>query len=221
MFNYDNKVFEFINRVVDTMFVTLLWVVFSLPVITIGASTTAYYETVHKVLRQNKNYIWHTFWTTFISNFKRSTIVWLIQLGLSLFFLLDLKITKEALAQGQKEGFLYYFFCVTIIVMYVWFIFNCAYIARIEDGIKKTMKNTAIMMIMNLQWAALIFVILCASFVVIAFVPISVLFVPTGVMFLYDLIILKVFNKYINMADEEKVVEVDESEVVMHDTSNI
>lgn len=221
MFNYDNKVFEFINRVVDTMFVALLWVVFSLPVITIGASTTAYYETVHKVLRQNKNYIWHTFWTTFISNFKRSTIVWLIQLGLSLFFLLDLKITKEALAQGQKEGFLYYFFCVTIIVMYVWFIFNCAYIARIEDGIKKTMKNTAIMMIMNLQWAALIFVILCASFVVIAFVPISVLFVPTGVMFLYDLIILKVFNKYINMADEEKVVEVDESEVVMHDTSNI
>ena len=60
MFNYDNKVFEFINRVVDTMFTTLLWVVFSLPVITLGASTTAFYEVVHKVLRKNKGYVWHT-----------------------------------------------------------------------------------------------------------------------------------------------------------------
>lgn len=217
MFNYDNKVFEFINRVVDTIFVALLWIVFSLPVITIGASTTAFYETVHKVLRQNKGYIWRTFWNTFLSNFKRSTIVWLIQFGLSLFFILDMKIMKEALAQGEKGGWLYYFFMVSLVVMYVWFIFNCAYIARIEDGVKKTMKNTAIMMILNLQWAALVFVIVCAAFVVIAFVPISALFIPTGVMFLYDLIILKVFNKYINMDDEEKVEEVDEEDVVMHD----
>ena len=218
MFNYDNKVFEFINRVVDTIFATILWVVFSLPVITIGASTTAFYETVHKVLRQNKGYIWRTFWNTFRSNFKRSTIVWLIQFGLSLFFLLDMKIMKEALAQGEKGGGLYYFFLLSIIVMYVWFIFNCAYIARIEDGVKKTMKNTVIMMVMNLQWAALIFVIACAAFVIIAFVPIAALFIPTGVMFLYDLIVMKVFNKYINMSDEEKVDEVDEDEVVMHDS---
>ena len=100
---------------------------------------------------------------------------------------------------------------------YVWFIFNCAYIARIEDGVKKTMKNTSIMMLMNLPWAALIFVIVCAAFVAIAFVPISALFIPTGVMYFYDLIILKVFNKYINMDDEEKIEKVDDDEVVMHD----
>jgi len=216
MFNYDNKVFEFINRVVDTMFVTLLWVLFSLPVITIGASTTAFYETVHKVLRKNKGYILRTFWNTFRTNFKRSTIVWLIQFGLSLFFVLDMKIMKESLEQGQRGGWLYYFFLVSLIVMYVWFIFNCAYIARIEDGVKMTLKNTAIMMVMNLQWAALIFVIVCAAFVAIAFVPISALFIPTGVMYLYDLIVLKVFNKYINMDDEEKVEEVDDGEVIMH-----
>lgn len=217
MFNYDNKVFEFINRVVDTIFIALLWGVFSLPFITIGASTTAFYETVHKVLRKNKGYVWRTFWNTFRTNFKRSTIVWLIQFGLSLFFLLDMKIMKEVLAQGQKGGWLYYFFLLTLIAMYVWFIFNCAYIARIEDGVKKTMKNTALMMFVNLQWAALIFVIICVAFVVIAFVPISVLFIPTCVFVLYDMIILKVFNKYINMEDEEKLDEVDEEVVVMHD----
>ena len=124
MFNYDNKVFEFINRVVDTMFTTLLWVVFSLPVITLGASTTAFYEVVHKVLRKNKGYVWHTFWSTFIANFKRSTIVWLIQLALSLFFYTDMKIMKDVLMQGEKGGWLYYFFLVTLIAMYAWFIFT-------------------------------------------------------------------------------------------------
>ena len=217
MFNYDNKVFEFINRVVDTMFATLLWVAFSLPVITLGASTTAFYETVHKVLRKNKGYLWRTFWTTFIANFKRSTIVWLIQLALSAFFFMDMKIMKDALTQGEKGGWLYYFFMIMLIVMYAWFIFNCAYIARIEDGVKKTMKNTVLMMIMNLQWAGLMFVTAFAAFAVIAFVPVSALFVPTGVMIIYDVIILKVFNKYINMDDEEKVEEVDDDEVVMHD----
>lgn len=217
MFNYDNKVFEFINRVVDTMFTTLLWVVFSLPVITLGASTTAFYEVVHKVLRKNKGYVWRTFWSTFIANFKRSTIVWLIQLALSLFFYTDMKIMKDALMQGEKGGWLYYFFLVTLIAMYAWFIFTSAYVARIEDGVKKTLKNTALMMIMNLQWAGLMFITAFAAFAVIAFVPISALFVPTGVMFIYDVIILKVFNKYINMDDEEKVEEVDSDEVVMHD----
>ena len=101
--------------------------------------------------------------------------------------------------------------------MYVWFVFNCAYIARIEDGVKKTLKNTALMMVMNPQWAGLMFITAFAAFAVIAFVPISALFVPTGVMFIYDVIILKVFNKYINMDDEEKVEEVDSDEVVMHD----
>lgn len=217
MFNYDNKVFEFINKVVDTMFATLLWVAFSLPVITLGASTTAFYETVHKVLRKNKGYLWRTFWTTFIANFKRSTIVWLIQLALSAFFFMDMKIMKDALTQGEKGGWLYYFFMIMLIVMYAWFIFNCAYIARIEDGVKKTMKNTVLMMVMNLQWAGLMFVTAFAAFAVIAFVPVSALFVPTGVMIIYDVIILKVFNKYINMDDEEKVEEVDDDEVVMHD----
>ena len=63
--------------------------------------------------------------------------------------------------------------------------------------LKKTLKNIALMMIMNLQWAGLMFITAFAAFAVIAFVPISALFVPTGVMFIYDVIILKVFNKYI------------------------
>lgn len=217
LFNYDNKVFEVINKMVDTIFVVMLWVFFSLPVITIGAATTASYETVHKVIRKNKGYVWRTFWTTFRTNFKKSTIVWLIQFGISLLMIVDMRIMKDALAQGERFGWLYYFFLITLAVMYVWFIFNCAYIARIEDNVKVILKNTALMMLMNLQWALLILVIAFAAFVVVAFVPVSLLFLPTGILVLYDVIILKVFNKYINMDDEEKVDEVDEDEVVMHD----
>ena len=61
MFSYDNKVFDVINKIVDWLFVSLLWLLFSLPVVTVGASTTALFETVHKVIRRGKGYVWRTF----------------------------------------------------------------------------------------------------------------------------------------------------------------
>ena len=57
LFNYDNKFFEIINKIVDCFFAGTLWILFSIPVITFGASTTAFYYTVHKSLRGNRGYI--------------------------------------------------------------------------------------------------------------------------------------------------------------------
>ena len=42
-FNLDNPIWRFMGKVFDMMVLTVLWVVTSLPVFTIGASTTALY----------------------------------------------------------------------------------------------------------------------------------------------------------------------------------
>ena len=61
MFSYDNKLFDTINKIVDWLFVAILWLIFSIPVFTIGASTTAFFETVHKVICRSKGYVWRNF----------------------------------------------------------------------------------------------------------------------------------------------------------------
>ena len=42
-FNYDNPIWRFMGRLGDMIVLNLLWLVCSIPVVTIGASTTALY----------------------------------------------------------------------------------------------------------------------------------------------------------------------------------
>lgn len=48
IFSYDNGFFRVVNKIVDGFWASILWFVFSLPVVTAGASATAFYYTVHK-----------------------------------------------------------------------------------------------------------------------------------------------------------------------------
>ena len=89
--------------------------------------------------------------------------------------------------------------------MYVWIIYTCVYAARIEDSVKVTMKNAAFMAIMNLPWSVVIIALFIAAVILVSVSPICALILPTGVFVLYDMILMRVFNKYINMADEDKV----------------
>ena len=61
IFNYDNGFFRVVNKIVDGFWASILWFIFSLPVVTFGASTTAFYYTVHKSLRGNRGYVWRSF----------------------------------------------------------------------------------------------------------------------------------------------------------------
>jgi len=205
IFNYDNKVFEILGKAVDWVYIGILWLIFSLPVVTIGASTTALYETVHKVIRKSKGYVWRTFWTTFKTNFKKTTKIWLIQLVVIAVLFLDMKIMQNFLEQGSKLGSLYYFFYISLFFMYVWVVYTCAYAARIEDNVKTIMKNAAFMAVMNLPWALVIIALFIAAVILVSVSPICAVILPTGVFLLYDMILMRVFNKYINMADEDKV----------------
>lgn len=211
MFSYDNKIFDAVNKIVDWLFAAVLWLVFSIPVFTIGASTTAFFETVHKVIRRGKGYVWRTFWTTFKSNFKKATLIWLVQLGVLLLLWVDMKIMENFLDQGTKFGSFYYFFYVTMYIIYVWIIYTCVYIARIEDSIKVTMKNAAFLAIMSLPWTIVIVVLFIGAIVLISVSPICVLILPTGVFVLYDIILMRIFGKYVNMGDEDKVERSEES----------
>lgn len=205
IFNYDNKVFEILGKAVDWVYIGILWLIFSLPIVTIGASTTALYETVHKVIRKSKGYVWRTFWTTFKTNFKKTTKIWLIQLVVIAVLFLDMKIMQNFLEQGSKLGSLYYFFYISLFFMYVWVVYTCAYAARIEDNVKTIMKNAAFMAVMNLPWALVIIALFIAAVILVSVSPICAVILPTGVFLLYDMILMRVFNKYINMADEDKV----------------
>lgn len=75
----------------------LMFVLFSLPLVTAGAAYVALYHVMFKTLRGDGVLNpFRQFWTGFRTNFKQATIVWVIALGLGVFWLVDLRIVTQS-----------------------------------------------------------------------------------------------------------------------------
>ncbi len=60
---------------------SVLWCVFSLPLVTVGASSAALYHTVVKVIRQDRGYAFSTFTASFRSNLRQALAPTLLYLS--------------------------------------------------------------------------------------------------------------------------------------------
>ena len=91
-FSTDGPLFEGMAYIINIIYVSVLWILFSIPIITIGASSTALYYTVTKVIRHGRSYIFREFWQSFKSNLKQSTAVWLIYRVMMGILLVDIRV---------------------------------------------------------------------------------------------------------------------------------
>ncbi len=80
-FNYDNIFIRLLNRLGDAVILSVAFVIFSIPIFTIGASITAVYYTAMRGLKYEDGYVWKNFVKSFKQNFKQSTLIWLICVG--------------------------------------------------------------------------------------------------------------------------------------------
>ena len=103
-FNWDNIVFQMLGKLVDCVWVSILWVICCIPVFTIGASTTALYYTVHKSIRGDRGYTTRTFFGAFRDNFKAATLPYLIWLAVMIVLGCDAYIPYQVLKTGSMKG---------------------------------------------------------------------------------------------------------------------
>ena len=83
--SYDSKISQFLLKLCYACFLNLLWFFCSLPIITIGASTTALYYVSLKIVRDEEGNIAAAFFRAFRENFRQATVIWLILLAIGLF----------------------------------------------------------------------------------------------------------------------------------------
>lgn len=67
-----NPFFSFLNLLGQLILLSIVWSICCIPIITIGASSTALYYTVVKVLRRNQDALFQAFFREFRSNFLQS-----------------------------------------------------------------------------------------------------------------------------------------------------
>lgn len=107
LFNPDNIVWTFLSKCVDLVILSLLWLLFSLPIITAGASTAALYHSVHRSVFSDSGYAAATFWRSFRENAKQGILLTLL-CALPFAFCFAAWLFADSLGEGSILGLVYH-----------------------------------------------------------------------------------------------------------------
>ena len=90
IFDPENKFWGAIGKVADVTCMSFLWTITSLPLVTIGAATTAFYAYTMRQVRDTEGGILSGFFSAFRQHFKKATLLWLLEAAGIAFFAADL-----------------------------------------------------------------------------------------------------------------------------------
>ena len=169
---------RFIIKLFDCIVLSVLWAVFSLPIITMGAATTALYYTVFHYLREEEGYLWKYFWNSFKENFKRSTLASLALLAMLAFLIYDAVALRLLIMAGHPLGRHHGVILVLIVVAIVWGIYLAAYCARFNGTVREVLRISFYLMMAHPLRSLGIMAIVFMCGVLIATIPGLAAFLP-------------------------------------------
>ena len=89
LFHMDSPLIQFMTKLSITIYLNILWFLCCIPIFTIGASTTALYYVTLKMAENEDGNILRSFFHSFKENFRQATIIWMLLLGIGIFFGID------------------------------------------------------------------------------------------------------------------------------------
>ena len=170
----DNVVVRALSKLGDMICLNVMWLVCCIPVVTIGASTTALYTVMLKLVKNEEGYVFRGFLKAFKTNFKQSTIIWLIVLALGIVWTVDFRMA--GLMPGMagivmSAIFLALGFILLSVLLYIF-----PLTARYENGIKATFKNALILTVARLPYTLAMDAIVVAAVVVSLWSTVTIVF---------------------------------------------
>ena len=147
-FNKDSFAMRFLTQLGNLILVNLFFIITCIPIVTIGASIAALYRVTFSIHCKEEVTVLRTYFGTFKSSFKHSTIIWIpASLALSffiyeiylLFFVLD-----PQYAMFQIPVWIMIFLLLSVLI------YSFPMIGLYEQPLKQTIKNSLILSITNL-----------------------------------------------------------------------
>lgn len=80
LFDVENSVWMFLNKMTDVFLLSVLWVVCSIPIVTAGAAAAGFYYCAAKISEGADYSVWRDFFAGFRGSFRTATQLYLLQL---------------------------------------------------------------------------------------------------------------------------------------------
>lgn len=205
-FNYDNPVWRFIGKLGDLIILNILWLICSIPVFTIGASTTAVYYVTLKLARNDEGYTIKSFFKSFKENFKQATAIWIILAVAGMLLGFDLFYFLKIFTGGEKfRVAMLVVMCALSIVYLSITLFVFPVQSRFFNTVRKTLFNAFFMSVRHLfHTIGMLSVDAVIIFLMFSYVPHIIIFGFPLVAFINSYMFNWIFNKYIPKEEFEE-----------------
>ena len=116
LFSYESTFSQVALRVAASCYLNLLWLLCSLPVVTLGAATAALYAVTLKLAEDDTGHLTERFFHVFRQNFRQATVLWLILLAGGIVLALDGYIVYHLRASSTGAAAVFWTLLLALII---------------------------------------------------------------------------------------------------------
>jgi len=201
LFNLDNPVMKFLTKVCDVMILSLLWFVCSIPIITLGASTTALYYASVKVVRRDRGYVAKEFFKSFRLNLGQGIIMSLVFGLASLLFITNIQFASKL--EGDFGTILHIIYIVMCVVVWGTAEYAVPILSRFTMKITALFKTSFFLFFKHFPQSILVGFLIALSIWGSMFYPIVIVFVPSTCAIVVSLVMEPILKRYTPHEEEE------------------
>ena len=181
LLDINNPIMRFLVNMFDLMGLSVLWVVFSLPIFTMGAASTALYSAAYHHVRKGEDYLWNSFFSAFKENFKRSTLTWLVALAILGFLGADALLLRSLILRGYPFGWFYGVTLALLVLALTWTVYLAAYAARFNGTVKEVLRYSFMLLRAHPVKMLCVMVLVMGGMALALTLPATVIFIPATV----------------------------------------
>jgi len=149
IFNLDAPIVQAVGKVGQMMLTTIIWLLFCLPIVTVGAATVAMCRMMIN-LKEDKSCAFKVFFRAFRESFWKATALWLILLVctavLAAAFYLVVLVENTILRMAGL-----FLFCISFFVVYILAVYGFPLTAYFDNTLFTTIRNAIGMGLGNLR----------------------------------------------------------------------
>lgn len=207
-FNYESPIMAASAFMVDIVILNVLWLLCSIPIVTIGTSTSALYYCMLKIVRKEDSSVTGMFFHAFRQNLRQGCILTVILLVAAMFLYVDIQGCRM---MGNTTGsVLKIVLMVLFVLLGAVFSYVFPILAQFENSTKNILKCAYFMSIMN--FGKTVIMVICNAIPLVLFfgmpyafilsVPVWLLFGMAVIALLNSKLLVGVFDRYIEEAKE-------------------
>ena len=190
----ESKLPQAIGFIIDLVFVGILWLLCSLPVLTLGPAATALYYAVVKNVRHDRGQLSRVFFAGLKRNFRQSFPMWLLYLGLLALAALDIYgYSHMGLDRGRQLSALGGVLLIPAVLSFPWMF---AYISRFDNSFGGSLRFVSFLCFRHIGRTLLLTLELLGFLAIAWLIPYLLPIIPGPFALLMSLQIEPVFRTY-------------------------